>query len=57
MYKLVLPQETRSSRGTSKEYTVDDEQDNFDPIGMSGVGSLKPIFTSLQVKFPQTEIS
>ncbi|MBK9735731.1 MAG: cell division protein FtsA [Saprospiraceae bacterium] len=37
MYKLVLPPGDKILHVVPQEYTVDDEQDIFDPIGMSGV--------------------
>jgi cell division protein FtsA len=37
MHKLVLPPGDKILHVVPQEYTVDDEQDIFDPIGMSGV--------------------
>jgi len=37
MYKLVLPPGDKILHVVPQEFTVDDEQDIFDPIGMSGV--------------------
>jgi len=37
MYKLVLPPGDKILHVVPQEYTVDDERDIFDPIGMSGV--------------------
>jgi len=37
MYKLVLPPGDKILHVVPQEYTVDDEQEIFDPIGMSGV--------------------